>query len=383
MSDGGPAGKWHGAAPMAAATCRPLLAGLADWVTMAGPGLRLTRRNPDAVITSLALPVLLMLLFVYLFGGAIQTGTRYVTYVVPGVLLLCAGFGASMTAVGVTNDMTGGIIDRFRSMDVAGASVLAGHVAASVVRNLASTVLVFGVAFLVGFRPSAGPLDWVAAAGVLLLFILAISWLAAAVGLLARSPEAAGGFSFLVMFLPYPSSAFVPIHTMPTWLHGFADNQPVTPVIETLRGLLLGLPVGTAHGGRSPGASASWSPRWPPPGCCSAAAPPPDPPRAGRLKGPPAGRGTRMAPVASSPATRVAAGPWAHHHRPTYAQRWASARSSTAFSPAPRNSSSRPSSPARAPAGSSRSGGSAPPSPPRMAATARSPARRASSGPFL
>jgi ABC-2 type transport system permease protein len=246
MSDNGPAGKWHGPAPMATATYRPLPAGLADWVTMAGRGLRLTRRNPDAVIISLALPVLLMLLFVYLFGGAIQTGTRYVTYVVPGVLLLCAGFGASMTAVGVTNDMTGGIIDRFRSMDVAGASVLAGHVAASVVRNLASTVLVFGVAFLVGFRPSAGPLDWVAAAGVLLLFILAISWLAAAVGLLARSPEAAGGFSFLVMFLPYPSSAFVPIHTMPTWLHGFADNQPVTPVIETLRGLLLGLPVGTS-----------------------------------------------------------------------------------------------------------------------------------------
>jgi ABC-2 type transport system permease protein len=148
--------------------------------------------------------------------------------------------------VSVTTDMTGGIIDRFRSMDVAGPAVLAGHVAASVVRNLASTVLVFGVAFLIGFRPSAGPLDWLAAAAILLLFILAISWLAAAVGLLARSPEAAGGFSFLVMFLPYPSSAFVPVDTMPAWLHGFADNQPVTPVIETLRGLLLGLPVGTS-----------------------------------------------------------------------------------------------------------------------------------------
>jgi ABC-2 type transport system permease protein len=219
---------------------------VADWLTMAGRGLRLTRRNLDAVLTSLALPVMLLLLFVYLFGGAINTGTRYVTYVVPGVLLLCAGFGASMTAVGVTTDMTGGIIDRFRSMDVAGASVLAGHVAASVVRNLASTVLVFGVAFLIGFRPSAGPMDWLAAAGVLVLFILAISWLAAAVGLLARSPEAAGGFSFLIMFLPYPSSAFVPIDTMPTWIHGFADNQPVTPVIETLRGLLLGLPVGAS-----------------------------------------------------------------------------------------------------------------------------------------
>ena len=217
-----------------------------DWATMAGRCLRLTRRNLDAILTSLALPVMLLLLFVYLFGGAIQTGTRYVTYVVPGVLLLCAGFGASMTAVSVTNDMTGGVIDRFRSMDVAGASVLAGHVAASVVRNLASTVLVFGVAFLIGFRPSAGPLDWAAATGLLLLFILAISWLAAAVGLLARSPEAAGGFSFLIMFLPYPSSAFVPIDTMPAWLHGFADNQPVTPVIETLRGLLLGTPVGAS-----------------------------------------------------------------------------------------------------------------------------------------
>src|SRR5918995_2326877 len=189
---------------------------------------------------------MLMLLFVYLFGGAIQTGTRYVTYVVPGVLLLCAGFGASMTAVSVTYDMTSGIIDRFRSMDVGGAAVLAGHVTASVVRNLASTVLVFGVAFLIGFRPSAGPLDWLAAAGILVLFILAISWLSAAFGLLARSPEAAGGFSFLVMFLPYPSSAFVPIETMPGWLQGFAANQPVTPVIETLRGLLLGLPVGSS-----------------------------------------------------------------------------------------------------------------------------------------
>jgi ABC-2 type transport system permease protein len=221
-------------------------AALADWQTMAARCLRLTRRNLDALLTSLLLPIMLMLLFVYLFGGAINTGTRYVTYVVPGVLLLCAGFGASTTAVSVSQDMSGGIIDRFRSMDVGGAAVLAGHVAASVARNTASTVLVLGVAFLIGFRPNAGPLDWLAAAGVLLGFILAISWLAAAVGLLAKSPEAAGGFTFLVMFLPYPSSAFVPIHTMPTWLHGFASNQPATPVIETIRGLLLGTPVGTS-----------------------------------------------------------------------------------------------------------------------------------------
>jgi ABC-2 type transport system permease protein len=251
VSDNGPAGSLIGPAPTGAATYAirlPSRAGsaLADALTMSGRSLRMARRNVDVLLTSLLLPVMLMLLFVYLFGGAIQTGTRYVTYVVPGVLLLSAGFGASMTAVSVTTDMTGGIIDRFRSMDVAGASVLSGHVTASVVRNLASTVLVFAVAFLIGFRPSAGPLDWLAAVGVLVLFILAISWLSAAFGLLARSPEAAGGFSFLVMFLPYPSSAFVPIDTMPTWLHGFAANQPVTPVIETLRGLLLGLPVGTS-----------------------------------------------------------------------------------------------------------------------------------------
>jgi ABC-2 type transport system permease protein len=217
-----------------------------DWLTMAGRSLRLSLRTPDALLTSLLLPIMLMLLFVYLFGGAIQTGTRYVTYVVPGVLLLCAGFGAATTAASVSHDLAGGIIDRFRSLDVAGAAVLAGHVTASVARNLASTVLVLGVAFLIGFRPDAGPTDWLAAGGFLLLFILAISWLSAAVGVLARSPEAAGGFAFFMVFLPYPSSAFVPIDTMPSWIHGFANHQPVTPVIETLRGLLLDAPVGSS-----------------------------------------------------------------------------------------------------------------------------------------
>ena len=213
--------------------------------TMVGRSLRLSMRNVEALLTSLILPVLLMLLFVYLFGGAIQTGTDYVTYVVPGVLLLCAGFGAASTAVSVSQDLKGGIIDRFRSMDVGGVPILAGHVAASVVRNITSTVLVLAIAFLIGFRPSAGPAEWLAAGGVLLLFILAISWLSAAVGVLARSPEAAGGFAFFMVFLPYPSSAFVPVETMPTWIQGFANNQPVTPVIETLRGLLLDGPVGS------------------------------------------------------------------------------------------------------------------------------------------
>jgi ABC-2 type transport system permease protein len=217
---------------------------LTDSVTMAGRSLRLTRRQIDALLTSLMMPIMLMLVFVYLFGGAIHTGTRYVTYVVPGVLLLCAGFGSATTAVSVAGDLTGGIIDRFRSMDVSGTALLNGHVAASAVRNLASTVLVFGVAFVIGFRPHAGPAQWLAAVGVLLAFVLAISWLAAAFGVLAKSAEAASGFTFFIMFVPYASSAFVPIDTMPSWLHGFARYQPVTPVIETLRALLLDRPVG-------------------------------------------------------------------------------------------------------------------------------------------
>ena len=217
---------------------------MSDVTVMAQRSLRISLRNVDGLITALMLPVMLMLLLVYLFGGAIDTGTRYVTYVVPGVILLCAAYGASMTAVSVASDMTEGVIDRFRSMDVSGAAVLAGHVAASSARNLASAGLVLAVAYLIGFRPQAGPWQWLAATGVLLAFIVALSWLSAAVGLLAKSAEAASGFTFFVLFLPYPSSAFVPIETMPTWLHGFAEHQPATPVIETVRGLLLGQPLG-------------------------------------------------------------------------------------------------------------------------------------------
>ena len=219
---------------------------MSDTMIMASRCLRLSRRQLDALLTSLLLPVLLMLLFVCLFGGAIHTGTRYVTYVVPGVLLLCAGYGASLTAVSVSQDMAGGIVDRFRSMDVRGAAILAGHVTASVARNIASTVLVFGVACLIGFRPHAGLPGWLGAAGVLLLFILAMSWLAAAFGLAVKTPEAASGFLFVVAFLPYASSAFVPVATMPSWIRGFASHQPVTPATETIRGLLLGTPVGTS-----------------------------------------------------------------------------------------------------------------------------------------
>ncbi|MFF7078714.1 ABC transporter permease [Streptomyces lavendulae] len=215
-------------------------------LTMAGRSLRISRRSPDALIAALMLPVMLMLIFVYFFGGAIDTGTAYVTYVVPGAMLLCAGFGAASTAVSVADDMKNGIVDRLRSLDVGGVPVLAGHVTASVVRNLVSTTLVLAVALAIGFRPRASAPAYLAAAGLLVAYITAISWLAATLGLLAKSPEAAGGFTFLMMFLPYPSSAFVPIDTMPSWLHGFAGHQPLTPVIESLRALLLDRPAGNA-----------------------------------------------------------------------------------------------------------------------------------------
>jgi ABC-2 type transport system permease protein len=218
---------------------------MSDALTLTSRSVRLSLRTVDALLTSLFLPVVLMLVFVYLFGGAIRTGTAYVTYVVPGVILLCATFGSATTAVSVNTDMAGGIIDRLRAMDVSGPALLAGPVAASVLRNLASTALVLAVGLAIGFRPHATPLDWLAAAGVLLAFVLAMSWLAAAIGLLARSPEGANGATFVLMFVPYASSAFVPVATMPAWLQGFAGHQPVTPVIETLRGLLLGTPVGS------------------------------------------------------------------------------------------------------------------------------------------
>lgn len=216
--------------------------------------LRLSLRNVDGLITALALPVLLMLMFVYLFGGAIDTGMNYVNYVVPGVVLVCIGFGAATTAVSVASDLTGDIIDRFRSMDVRGESLINGHVVASVARNLLSTALVFTVAFAIGFRSHASVLQWIGALGILTLFVLAFSWLAAAIGILARSAESANGMTFLVSFLPYPSSAFTPIKSMPSWLQGIARNQPVTPVIDSVRGLLL-----EGHAGASVGPAIGWS----------------------------------------------------------------------------------------------------------------------------
>lgn len=217
------------------------------WTTQSvfvGRSLRHSLRNTEALMMAILLPVMLMLLFTYVFGGALDPGGDYVDYVVPGIILLCAGFGSSSTAVDVAGDMTNGIIDRFRTMPIRSLCVVAGHVAASLARNLLATGVVIGVALLVGFHPTAGFAHWLAAIGIVLLFILAFTCLFAAIGLVAGSPAAASSYGFALLFLPYLSSAFVPTSTMPVWLRGVANHQPITPVIETIRGLLTGTPIG-------------------------------------------------------------------------------------------------------------------------------------------
>ena len=213
---------------------------LADSRVMVTRCVRRSLRDPEAFFTALMLPVVLMLLFVYVFGGAFGGGGSYANYVVPGLIVLCAGFGAGTTAVAVATDMSNGIVDRFRSMPISGSLVLVGHVAASLARNLIATALVIGVGLAVGWRPTAGAAGWAEAAAMIVFFVLALSWLAAAVGLLAGSAEAANSFTFVLMFLPYVSTAFVPARTLPGWMRGFAEHQPFTPIVETMRGLWMG-----------------------------------------------------------------------------------------------------------------------------------------------
>lgn len=235
-------------APAPARTAAAAPAGgwaLQDTAAMIGRSLRRSLRTPDTLIMGIALPVILMLLFVYVFGGAIQTGqAAYVDYVVPGIVLLCAGYGAATTAVSVSSDMTGGLMNRFRTLPVRPVAALTGHVVESVVRNSVSTALVVGVAYAAGFRPTAGPGEWLAVAGLVVLYVLALTWTAVAIGIVASGPEAANGFTFAIMFLPYVSSAFVPPESMPRVLEVVATYQPITPVTDTVRAWLTGAPGG-------------------------------------------------------------------------------------------------------------------------------------------
>jgi ABC-2 type transport system permease protein len=217
-----------------------------DTALLTGRSLRHITRSPDTIITTTITPIAMMLLFVYVFGGAIQTGSdKYVTYLLPGILLITVASGISYTAYRLFLDMKDGIFERFQSLPIARSSVLWAHVLTSLVANLISVLVVVLVALLMGFRSGAGVLAWLAVAGILILFTLALTWLAVIPGLTAKSVDGAGAFSYPLIFLPFISSAFVLTATMPGPVRAFAENQPVTSIVNTIRDLLTQQPVDT------------------------------------------------------------------------------------------------------------------------------------------
>jgi ABC-2 type transport system permease protein len=217
-----------------------------DTTVLLGRSLRHITRSPDTIITTAIMPIAMMLLFVYVFGGAISTGSdSYVNYMLPGILLITIASGIAYTALRLFTDLKSGIFERFHSMPIARSGVLWAHVLTSLVANLISLVLVVGVALLMGFRSGAGVLAWLAVAGILLLFTLALTWIAVIAGLSAKTAEGGGAFSYPLIFLPFLSSAFVPTATMPGPVRWFAEHQPVTSIVNTIRDLFAQQPVGT------------------------------------------------------------------------------------------------------------------------------------------
>jgi ABC-2 type transport system permease protein len=218
-----------------------------DTAVLLGRTLRHITRSPDTIITTAIMPIALMLLFVYVLGGAIKHGSgSYVTYLLPGILLITIASGISYTAVRLFMDMQGGIFARFQSMPIARSSVLWSHVLTSLVANLISLVVVVLVAVGMGFRSGAGVLTWLAVAGILVIFTLALTWIAVIPGLTAKTVDGAGAFAYPLVFLPFISSAFVPTHSMPSPVRAFADNQPVTSIVDTIRDLLAKQPVSSS-----------------------------------------------------------------------------------------------------------------------------------------
>jgi ABC-2 type transport system permease protein len=216
-----------------------------DTSVMLGRSLRHVTRSTDTIITVTIMPIAFLLLFAYVFGGAIRTGTgNYVNYLLPGILLIAIASGISYTAFRLFNDLQSGIFERFHSMPIARSSVLWGHVLTSLVSNAISVVVIILVAFVIGFRSSAGVLAWLAVAGILVLFTLALTWIAVIAGLSAKSTDGAGAFSYPIIFLPFVSSAFVPTASMPGPVRAFAENQPVTSIVNTIRALFEQQPVG-------------------------------------------------------------------------------------------------------------------------------------------
>jgi ABC-2 type transport system permease protein len=223
---------------------------LGDTAVLSKRSLTHVMRSPDTIITTAIMPIAFMLLFVYVFGGAIDTGAgagqgSYVNYLLPGILLITIASGISYTAYRLFLDMQGGIVERFQSMPIARSAVLWSHVITSVVANVISLVLVVGVALLMGFRTGANVGEWLAVAGILILFTLALTWLAVIPGLTAKSVDGASAFSYPLIFLPFISSAFVPTDSMPGPVKWFAENQPVTSIVDSIRALFAGQPVGT------------------------------------------------------------------------------------------------------------------------------------------
>jgi ABC-2 type transport system permease protein len=225
---------------------------LSDSAIMLRRNLRRMRRYPSLTFFIAAIPVVFLLMFVFIFGGTLGAGlggpaggrAEYANYVMPGILLITVAGAAQGTAISVSMDMTSGIIARFRTMAVARSSVLSGHVLGSVIQTMIAVAIVVAVGFVVGFRPTAGPIEWLAAIGVLLLTAVAVTWLSVALGLAAKSVETASNTPMFLILLPFLGSGFVPTSSLPDGLRWVAENQPFTPIMETLRGLLLGTTIG-------------------------------------------------------------------------------------------------------------------------------------------
>ncbi|MGW4400289.1 ABC transporter permease [Amycolatopsis nivea] len=219
---------------------------VADSTVLLGRSLRHITRSLDTIITTTITPIVMLLLFTYVLGGAINSGSEsYVTYLLPGILLITIASGIAYTAFRLFLDMKGGIFERFQSMPIARSAVLWAHVLTSVIANLISVAVVVLVAFAMGFRTSAGPLAWLAVLGILVLFTLALTWIAVIPGLTAKSADGASAFSYPLIFLPFVSSAFVPTGTMPGPVRAFAEHQPVTSIVNTVRDLFAERPVGS------------------------------------------------------------------------------------------------------------------------------------------
>ena len=217
-----------------------------DMGVMLGRSMRHIFRSMDTIITVTIMPIAMMLLFVYVFGGAIQAGTdNYVNYLLPGILLIAIATGTSYTAYRLFMDMQRGIFERFHSMPIARSAALWGHVLTSLVSNAISVTVIILVTLIMGFHSSAGIMSWLAVAGILALFTLALAWIAVIAGLSAKSVDGASAFSYPLIFLPFISSAFVPTASMPGPVRTFAENQPVTSIVDAIRSLLAGLPVGS------------------------------------------------------------------------------------------------------------------------------------------